>query len=164
MLPTARHDVAQACRLALEVPEAPNGGGVYNVGSGRPRTVLEVAEKMAAAVGKPHVAPEVTGKYRIGDIRHGFADIRRDWQNASAKSRRSEGDAKEEQMRHYRFLLRGFLCAVAPSRSDCRAQKLGYVQWVSESHLTSTQRPRFERSRQTAPRPKARLHHDLGAT
>jgi dTDP-L-rhamnose 4-epimerase len=49
---------------------------VFNVGSGRPRTVLEVAERMASAVGKPHVTAEVTGKYRVGDIRHCFADIR----------------------------------------------------------------------------------------
>jgi dTDP-L-rhamnose 4-epimerase len=32
---------------------------------------------MAAAVGKPHVAPEVTAKSRVGDIRHCFADTRR---------------------------------------------------------------------------------------
>jgi dTDP-L-rhamnose 4-epimerase len=70
------YDIAQACRLALEVPEAATGAGVFNVGSGRPRTVLEVAQKMAKAVGKGHVAPEVSGKYRVGDIRHCFADIR----------------------------------------------------------------------------------------
>jgi dTDP-L-rhamnose 4-epimerase len=67
------YDVAQACRLALEVPEA--AGGVFNVGSGRRYTVREVAERVAAAVGKPYVAPELTGKYRVGDIRHCFADI-----------------------------------------------------------------------------------------
>jgi dTDP-L-rhamnose 4-epimerase len=70
------YDIAQACRLALEVPDAAAGTGVFNIGSGRPRTVLEVAQKMAEAVGKPHVEPEVSGKYRVGDIRHCFADIR----------------------------------------------------------------------------------------
>src|SRR2546421_739180 len=70
------YDIAQACRLALEVREAPVGPGVFNIGSGRPRTVLEVARKMAESVGKPHVEPEVSGKYRVGDIRHCFADIR----------------------------------------------------------------------------------------
>src|SRR5206468_1116654 len=35
------HDIAQACRLALEVPEA--AGRVINIGSGQPRTVLEIA-------------------------------------------------------------------------------------------------------------------------
>jgi dTDP-L-rhamnose 4-epimerase len=70
------YDIAQACRLALEVPDAAAGAGVFNIGSGRPRTVLEVAQKMAEAVGRPNVEPEVTGKYRVGDIRHCFADIR----------------------------------------------------------------------------------------
>ena len=67
------YDVAQACRLAMEVPDA--AGRVFNVGSGRSYTVVEVAEKIAKAVGKPHVYPEVSGKYRVGDIRHCFADI-----------------------------------------------------------------------------------------
>src|SRR4051794_11789683 len=68
------YDIAQACRLALEVPDA--AGRVFNIGSGRPYTVLEVAQKVARAVGKPHIEPEISGKYRVGDIRHCFADIR----------------------------------------------------------------------------------------
>jgi dTDP-L-rhamnose 4-epimerase len=67
------YDVAQACRLALEVPEA--AGRVFNVGSGENYTVREIAERAAGAVGKEHLEPEVTGKYRVGDIRHCFADI-----------------------------------------------------------------------------------------
>ncbi len=66
-------DVAQACRLALEVPEA--AGEVFNVGSGRPQTILGLAHRMADALGKEHLQPEVTGKYRMGDIRHCFPDI-----------------------------------------------------------------------------------------
>jgi dTDP-L-rhamnose 4-epimerase len=69
------YDVAQACRLALEVPEA--AGQVFNIGSGMQYTVREVAEKMARALGKEHIAPEITGKYRVGDVRHCFADISR---------------------------------------------------------------------------------------
>jgi len=38
-------------------------------------TVLEVAERTVRAIGRPGVEPEVTGKYRAGDIRHCFADI-----------------------------------------------------------------------------------------
>jgi dTDP-L-rhamnose 4-epimerase len=45
------------------------------VGSGESRTVLEVAERMAKALNKPHIQAEVTGNYRMGDIRHCFADI-----------------------------------------------------------------------------------------
>ena len=66
-------DIAQACRLALEAPDA--AGQVFNIGSGRPCSVREVAERMAASLGKEHIEPEITGKYRVGDIRHCFADI-----------------------------------------------------------------------------------------
>ncbi|MBZ0157323.1 MAG: SDR family NAD(P)-dependent oxidoreductase [Alphaproteobacteria bacterium] len=67
------YDVALACRLALEAPEA--AGKVFNIGSGSQYTILEVAERMAEVFGKRHIRPEVTGKYRMGDIRHCFADI-----------------------------------------------------------------------------------------
>jgi dTDP-L-rhamnose 4-epimerase len=65
-------DVAQACRLAMEVPDI--AGEVFNVGSGQAYTVLALAERLAAVMGKA-LAPEVTGKYRQGDIRHCYADI-----------------------------------------------------------------------------------------
>jgi dTDP-L-rhamnose 4-epimerase len=67
------HDVARACLLALEKPAA--AYGVFNVGSGHAATVREVARRMAEVLGKPQIRPEVTGKYRMGDIRHCFADI-----------------------------------------------------------------------------------------
>jgi dTDP-L-rhamnose 4-epimerase len=66
-------DVARACRLALQTPGV--SGHVINVGSGESRTVLEVAQVLAAATGKRQLTPHVTGKYRAGDIRHCFADI-----------------------------------------------------------------------------------------
>ena len=66
------YDIVQACRLALEVPDA--AGRAFNVGSGTAYTVLEVAEMMAGVLGKD-VPPEVCAKYRVGDIRHCFADI-----------------------------------------------------------------------------------------
>jgi dTDP-L-rhamnose 4-epimerase len=71
------YDVAQACRLALEVPAAK--GEVFNVGSGRPHTVREVAELMAGVLGIEDTVPpaQITSKYRTGDIRHCFADITR---------------------------------------------------------------------------------------
>lgn len=67
------YDVAQACRLALEVPEA--AGEVFNVGSGNVYTIRELAERIATVLGKAYLQPEITGKYRVGDIRHCFADI-----------------------------------------------------------------------------------------
>ncbi len=66
------YDVAQACRLALEVPEAHDL--VFNVGSGKSITVAEVARKLAKVLGKK-LEPEITGKYRVGDIRHCYPDI-----------------------------------------------------------------------------------------
>src|SRR4051812_46143517 len=62
------YDVARACRLALEVPDA--AYRVFNVGSGQARTVLSVAHAMAHVMGKPWIEPEISGKYRVGDIRH----------------------------------------------------------------------------------------------
>jgi dTDP-L-rhamnose 4-epimerase len=67
------YDVAQACRLALELPEA--AGHVFNVGSGEHYTVREIAERVAGVLGRDDVQPEITGKYRVGDIRHCFSDI-----------------------------------------------------------------------------------------
>jgi dTDP-L-rhamnose 4-epimerase len=66
-------DVVQACRLALEAPGA--SGHVFNVGSGRHYTVRAIAERIAVVLGKEHIRPVITGRYRVGDIRHCFADI-----------------------------------------------------------------------------------------
>ncbi|WP_017733860.1 NAD-dependent epimerase/dehydratase family protein [Nafulsella turpanensis] len=67
------YDIARACRLAMETPEA--DGEVFNVGSGQSYTIQEVAEKMAKVMNKQDIKPEITGKYRVGDIRHCYADI-----------------------------------------------------------------------------------------
>jgi dTDP-L-rhamnose 4-epimerase len=66
-------DIARACRLALEVPEASDQ--VLNVGSGRQYTVVEIARAMAEVLGREEIGPDITGNYRVGDIRHCFADI-----------------------------------------------------------------------------------------
>jgi dTDP-L-rhamnose 4-epimerase len=66
------YDVVQACRLALDAADAP--GRAFNIGSGNSRTVLEVTELLSRVMEKP-IEPEVCGKYRVGDIRHCFADI-----------------------------------------------------------------------------------------
>jgi len=66
-------DVADAFTLALEHPAA--AGQVFNIGSGRDVSILEVAAALARAMGVPHLTPEVMGKARTGDIRHCFADI-----------------------------------------------------------------------------------------
>jgi dTDP-L-rhamnose 4-epimerase len=66
------HDVVQANLLAMERAEA--DGMALNVGSGQPITICEVAKELARSLGT-EIEPEITGKYRAGDIRHCFADI-----------------------------------------------------------------------------------------
>jgi dTDP-L-rhamnose 4-epimerase len=66
--------VAGATVTAIEAvggPAVPGGPGAlraYNVGSGTPRTVGQLASTLAAAFGGP--PPVVTGEYRLGDVRH----------------------------------------------------------------------------------------------
>ncbi|HEX6007431.1 MAG TPA: NAD-dependent epimerase/dehydratase family protein [Burkholderiales bacterium] len=67
------HDVVQACLLSLDATEMSER--IFNVGSGAGYTVRELAERMARALGKEDIAPQISGKYRVGDIRHCFADI-----------------------------------------------------------------------------------------
>jgi dTDP-L-rhamnose 4-epimerase len=67
------HDIALGCRLALEVPDA--AYRVFNIGSGRRTTVREVAERLSHLLDREDIEPEITGRYRVGDIRHCFADI-----------------------------------------------------------------------------------------
>ncbi len=64
-------DVARANELAL-VGERPHDGAL-NIASGHPITLAEMARILADADGAGH-APEVTGRYRIGDVRHVVGD------------------------------------------------------------------------------------------
>ena len=50
---------------------------MFNVGSGRAYTIRDVAARVARVLGRPELEAEITGKYRVGDIRHCFADITR---------------------------------------------------------------------------------------
>jgi dTDP-L-rhamnose 4-epimerase len=63
----AVEDVARATVLALDGPP-----GTYNVGTGRPRRLLDMARALAAAH-PGAAAPRVTGEFRRGDVRHVFA-------------------------------------------------------------------------------------------
>ncbi|HEX3019505.1 MAG TPA: NAD-dependent epimerase/dehydratase family protein [Chitinispirillaceae bacterium] len=67
------YDVCNACCNALESSSAQYQS--YNIGSGESYTISEVAFKMARVLEKSNIEPLVSGKYRIGDIRHCFADI-----------------------------------------------------------------------------------------
>lgn len=65
-------DVVQANLLAIESSGA--DGMALNVGSGEPISIREVAAALAEAL-ETEMAPELTEKYRAGDIRHCFGDI-----------------------------------------------------------------------------------------
>jgi len=65
-------DVARANVRALIAPEPVTGA--FNVASGTPRTVLEMADALAHACdAPPAAAPRVTGEWRAGDVRHVIA-------------------------------------------------------------------------------------------
>lgn len=68
------HDIVQGLLLTVDRPEAV--GGVFNLGSGRATSILEIAETLARVMGLD-IRPEVNGQYRVGDIRHCYADITR---------------------------------------------------------------------------------------
>lgn len=65
-------DVVDATILGLEVPEA--NGYVFNVGTGVATDVLTVANTLCEKYGI-NVPIIVSGNYRLGDIRHNYADI-----------------------------------------------------------------------------------------
>lgn len=70
-------DVARAFRLALEGPAPEADDRVLNIGSGSAHSIREVGERMAEAMGLPELQPEITGRFRRGDIRHCFGDVTR---------------------------------------------------------------------------------------
>ena len=70
-------DVARANLLALLADEPVTGA--FNVCSGTPRTVGDMARALHAAMGDAGdgLDPVVTGEYRLGDVRHVFASAAR---------------------------------------------------------------------------------------
>ncbi len=80
-------DVARANVRALCAGEVTPGA--YNVASGQPRSVLQMAQALADANGDGAPRPVVTGQYRLGDVRHVFA--------SAEKARESLGFAAEEE-------------------------------------------------------------------
>ena len=65
-------DVVDATILGMTVPEA--NGHVFNIGTGVATDVLTVAKTLCEKYGI-EVPIKVSGNYRLGDIRHNFADI-----------------------------------------------------------------------------------------
>lgn len=65
------HDIVNANILAMEKSAA--NYEIFNVGSGNPISIKNVAEKLAQLYGK-YIKPNVTHRFRKGDVRHCFAD------------------------------------------------------------------------------------------
>ncbi|WP_409415534.1 NAD-dependent epimerase/dehydratase family protein [Flavobacterium sp. PS2] len=65
-------DVVTATILGIEKEEA--NGHVFNVGTGVATDVLEVANSLIKAY-DINVPVTITGKFRLGDIRHNYADL-----------------------------------------------------------------------------------------
>ena len=61
-------DVARANMLALTADSAVSGS--FNIASGNPHTILELATELWRARGCAGDEPEVTGEWRLGDVRH----------------------------------------------------------------------------------------------
>jgi dTDP-L-rhamnose 4-epimerase len=67
-------DIVQACRLAMLNRAADHQ--VFNVGTGRPISVLEVCQVLAAKLGWTG-GYEILNRFRAGDVRHCYADVTR---------------------------------------------------------------------------------------
>ena len=69
------HDVTAAVIAALGSSSA--DGQVVNIGSGVGRSIREIATTLAHLAGKSDLAPLITERYRLGDVRHCIADASR---------------------------------------------------------------------------------------
>ena len=64
-------DVAKVNLLSLE-----RGSGSYNVGTGKPTSLLQVVENLSSELSSS-VQSEISGEFRPGDNRHDFANVTR---------------------------------------------------------------------------------------
>ena len=69
------HDVVDAVMLALVSDDAI--GQIVNIASGEPQRIADCAVKLAELLERPDIVPQITGKFRRGDIRHCTADLMR---------------------------------------------------------------------------------------
>jgi len=85
-------DIARACLVALRSDVS---GEVFNVGTGTPTSVLDMAGALAGRLGKP-VEFEVRNQFRAGDIRHCFADVAKARELLGFSAARSFEDGVDE--------------------------------------------------------------------
>ena len=67
-------DIVQANLIAMSSPAA--DFGIFNVGAGRPFSILNIAQALIHQL-QLDLQPEIVEKFRAGDIRHCYGDIRR---------------------------------------------------------------------------------------
>lgn len=67
--------VEDIARAVLRFAETPVSGGVtVNVGYGEPTSIMQVAQLLCKVM-ESDIVPHVSAQYRVGDIRHNYADI-----------------------------------------------------------------------------------------
>ena len=87
-------DVARAFADALELDSI--SGETFNIGSGENRSVAQIAQALARAMGKNDLAPEILGKARVGDIRHCFCDTALAAEKLGYRARQDFGEGLAE--------------------------------------------------------------------
>ena len=91
-------DVARAFRLAMERPGI--GGEVFNVASGRSRTIRQIGVALAEAMDRDDLQPTILSRARTGDIRHCIADISRARDRLGFEPRRQLEDSLFDLVRY----------------------------------------------------------------
>jgi dTDP-L-rhamnose 4-epimerase len=86
-------DVVRANLAALDADAS--AGRVYNVGTGAATSVLQVAELLAKELGFAE-PPDVTQRYRAGDVRHCVADAGRIERELGFRARTPLADGMRE--------------------------------------------------------------------
>jgi len=66
-------DIVHGLLLAMDRPEADNQ--VFNLGTGRPTSVAQVAGMLSQRLTDGEIRPDLRHQYRAGDIRHCYADL-----------------------------------------------------------------------------------------
>jgi dTDP-L-rhamnose 4-epimerase len=67
------HDIVQGLLLAMNRPEADYQ--VFNLGTGMPASIAEVAAMLSQHLTGGRVKPQILNQFRAGDIRHCYADL-----------------------------------------------------------------------------------------
>src|SRR5258708_25706281 len=101
-------DVAEAFAVVLDSDQ--RVWDAFNVGSGKPITVTEMARVLARLLHK-NIAPQIMNKYRVCDIRHCFADVTKIGRVFGFEPRRS-----------FESGIPGMLEMVAPSQNPAHTQ------------------------------------------